>query len=64
MLAKIVGLLGALGIGIVIPLVALIKAFENIEKMTPWGWVTVALVSIAAIACMVTIIVISKFFKE
>lgn len=64
MLAKIVGLLGALGIGIVIPLVALIKAFENIEKMTPWGWVAIALISISAIACMVTIIVISKFFKE
>ncbi|MBN1384897.1 MAG: hypothetical protein JW983_08460 [Elusimicrobia bacterium] len=64
MITKVIGLIGALAIGIIVPLVSLLKAFESIENMTPWGWVTITIVSVAAISCTVIIIIITKFFKE
>ncbi len=64
MLTKILGILAGFCIGAIIPIIALLKAFENVDKMTPWGWAGVTLISITAMGCGVGILIASKFFKN
>lgn len=60
MLKEIMILITTIGLGAGVPVIALLKAFQNIEKMSPWGWVGVSLISIAAISGGIVIFVIGR----
>ena len=51
-------LIGIIGMGVAVPIVAIINAFHSIDKISPWGWAAVTGISIVAIASSVGIYVV------
>ena len=64
MVKYIVGAISFIAVGAGVPIVGFMFAYANIDKMTTWGWVSMTVISVVAIAAAFGFYVVSNIFNR